>query len=321
MNIGKNILPVLLILVSTVAAAKKTHCGYIPASGGASLYYEDRGEGEPVILLHGHSLDTRMWDKQFRAFSKHHRVIRFDFRGYGRSSEQTETFQFTHMEDLITVMDSLHIERAHIVGLSMGAFVASDLLALHPERIISCVLASGGLKTYKGPSQPMDDEEKARRDKEIASLKASGVEKMKRDWIEALISSGGSKRESMRKDLTTMVGDWTAWQPLHKEVRVIMAKDAAEVFYKTKPAVPTLIIDGDNKMTIAQAEQMKARGETPERKEPFMMKYLPNGRYLVLPDCGHMMNMERPELFNKAVLEFIGAHPDEKQALSTRKKK
>lgn len=87
---------------------------YITVSGGGKIYYEEYGKGTPLILLHGHSLDTRMWDEQFYDFAQGHRTIRLDFRGYGRSSEQREEFQHTHVDDVLTVMDSLKIEKAHI---------------------------------------------------------------------------------------------------------------------------------------------------------------------------------------------------------------
>lgn len=284
-----------LLILFPLSALGKTVVGYIPTSGGAKLYYEMSGKGDPIILLHGHSLDTRMWDSQFKAFARHHRVVRFDFRGYGKSSPQTETFQFTHMQDLLTVMDSLHIDRAHIVGLSMGAFVAADILALHPERLLTCTMASGGLKTYKGPSDPMDSAESAKRDREIAALKTKGVERMKSEWLEQLIASGGSRRETMRRPLKAMIDTWTAWQPLHKEVRVMEAHDAELVFRSRKTMVPTLILNGGTD------------GGKKSRRS-WMLDYLPNGTQQTLPDCGHMMNMEQPKLFNRTVLNFIDGH-------------
>lgn len=93
--------------------------------GNGSLYYEEAGTGAPVILVHGHSLDHRMWDEQFSVLAKKYRVIRYDLRGYGISSSQTEDYQFTHAEDLVTLMDSLHIKKAHIVGLSLGGFITA----------------------------------------------------------------------------------------------------------------------------------------------------------------------------------------------------
>ena len=70
--------------------------------GNGSLYYEEAGTGAPVIFVHGHSLDHRMWDEQFSVLAKKYRVIRYDLRGYGISSSQTEDYQFTHAEDLVT---------------------------------------------------------------------------------------------------------------------------------------------------------------------------------------------------------------------------
>ena len=199
---------------------------YVGVSGGGMVYFEERGKGEPLILLHGHSLDHRMWDTQWSDFSRHYRTIRIDFRGYGRSSEMREDLNTTHVDDVVALMDSLKIERAHVVGLSMGAFVAGDMLAMYPERMLSCVLCSGGIRSSKGPSEPMDSSEIAKRRKEIAALKERGVDAMKREWTEQLVSGGGSKREMMRRPLQRMITDWTAWQPLHLEPRLFYGKEA-----------------------------------------------------------------------------------------------
>lgn len=282
-----------LIFTSFICySCDKTQRAWIPVSGDGYIYYEEKGQGEALILLHGHSLDTRMWNAQFDAFAQHYRCIRFDFRGYGQSSKQREDFQMTHLDDLLTVMDTLRIEKAHIVGLSMGSFVAGDMLAMAPERMLSCVMASGGIRSVKGPSEPMDAEESARRDQEIAALKAKGIDVYKREWLDALVADGGSRREEIRADLWQMIHDWDAWQALHKEVRLFWAREAWQRLEATCPTVPTLMLRGD------------AKGEN-KAYRPKELKFLPNGRSLLLPDCGHMMNMEQPETFNKVVLDFL----------------
>ena len=282
-----------ILIISILCGCNNPITGaYIPTSGDGQIYYEEKGKGEPLILLHGHSLDTRMWDLQFDEFAKHYRTIRFDFRGYGKSSKQSETFQFTHLDDLLTLMDSLHIDKAHVVGLSMGAFVAGDMVAMNPERMLSCVMASGGIRSVPGPSEPMDDKEKAKRDKEIAELIAKGVHTYKREWLEVLISDGGSRREEIRDPLWEMIEDWDAWQPLHKEVRMFWAKDAWKLLEEKRPIVFTLMLKGD------------AKGEG-KPYHPRELEYLPNGTAILMPDCGHMMNMEQPELFNHTVLNFL----------------
>lgn len=262
--------------------------------GNGSLYYEEAGTGEPVIFVHGHSLDHRMWNEQFPVFAKKYRAIRYDLRGYGISSPQTEDYQFTHVEDLRTLMDSLHIKKAHVVGLSLGGFVGADMLGCFPERMLSAFLASGNIRKSKGPSEPMTREEAMKRDEEIAALKKKGVDVMKKEWYEGLMKSGGSQRERMLQPLWRMIDDWDAWQPLHKEVRVIAGLDALAKLKANHPAVPTLIVEG--------------RSENNRFSEhPEILNYLPNGKMKIIDDCGHMMNMERPEEFNVALEEFLAS--------------
>lgn len=286
------LLPALLLLLQ---GCRTVTTGYIPVSGGGQIYYEERGRGEPLVLLHGHSLDTRMWDSQFRPFARHYRTVRLDFRGYGRSSEQREDLQFTHVDDLLTLMDSLRMPQAHVVGLSMGAFVAGDMLAMYPERLLSCTLASGSIRSTPGPSEPMDTAESHKRDREIAALRQKGIDNYKREWIEALMSSGGTQRERMRPALTQMILDWSAWQPLHKEVRLFYGREAWQrLRSRGTTAVPTLFIRGENELKGG-------------RKPPTELEYLSKGSYVVVPDCGHMLNMERPAEFNREVLRFLNS--------------
>lgn len=268
--------------------------GYIPVSHGGKLYYEQQGEGETVILLHGHSLDHRMWELQLPALTDKYRVICPDFRGYGKSSAQSEKHPFTHVDDIITLMDSLHLDKAHVVGLSMGAFVAGDMLAMYPERMLSCLLASGSIRNTPGPHSPMTADERKQRDKEIAALKRQGIEQYKKEWIEVLMQSGGTEREKMRPALTQMVSDWSAWQPLHKEVRLFYAREALDTLQRRRPNVPTLILNGKNDT---------------DGTKPALLQHLPYGRHKILDNCGHMMNMDQPEAFNKTLLDFLAAHP------------
>ena len=177
----------------------------------------------------------------------------------------------------------------------MGACVAGDMLAMYPERLLTCTLASGGIRSSKGPSEPMDSAESAKRDSEIAVLKAKGVDQMKSEWIEQLMSSGGSHRERMRKPLTQMIQAWSAWQPFHKEVRLFYGKEAwAHLKQRGQVDVPVLCIRGANEL----------KGK---HSRPAELKYTKNGHFVVIEDCGHMLNMERPNEFNRSILEFINS--------------
>ena len=289
----KQFLTTLLFLLSPFlmhAQPVPKDSGYVSISHGGKMYYEAYGNGTPLILIHGHTLDRRMWRKQVEEFANHHyRVITPDLRGYGRSSRQFEGLNTTHVDDIIAFMDSLHIGQAHVVGLSMGGFIAADMVCMYPERMLSCVMASGSLRNRKGPSEPMDSAEIAESDAAIQKVLEQGISRWKQDWIEKLVSGGGSKAESIRRDLTEMIYDWDAWQLVHHELRLFYARDAQPVLQTKSPTVPCLFLSGENE----------------HKKRPGMMKYLPNSRFEVLPDCGHMNNMEQPQLFNQAILSFL----------------
>lgn len=259
--------------------------------GKTHLYCEELGAGDPVIFIHGHSLNHNMWDLQFFEFAKNYRAIRYDIRGYGYSSPQKEGDQFTHVEDLKSLMDSLKIDKAHIIGLSLGGFIGADMLGWFPERIKSAVLASGNVRPLPKPSIPMGEEESERRDMEIAALKKKRIDVMKREWFNGLMKSGGTNKELMRYSLWSMIYQWDAWQPLHKEARVIAGGDAYDKLKLNKPTVPVLIVEG-------QSENNRYS------KHPKMLQYLPKGRLVIIEDAGHMLNMEQSEHLNSVISEF-----------------
>ncbi len=279
----------LIVCLSACSATDPVERGYVTMSHGGRVYYEAEGEGEPILFLHGHTLDMRMWEPQLEAFKHDYRVIRVDFCGYGHSSDQEEGVQFTYVDDVVTLMDSLHLDRVHLVGLSMGSFVASEMVALHSDRLITALLASGNIRKRKGPSEPMDSIESAARDVEIAAIREQGVDNWKHDWIEQLITGGGSNSESIRESLTQQVMDWNGWQLLHKEARLYYGYEAWDSLKARQPELPVLILSGEQ----------EHKGKNP------MLPYLPNGRQVIIPDCGHMSNMERPEEFNAHLRELL----------------
>ncbi len=265
--------------------------GLVSVANGGELYYESEGNGTPVILLHGHTLDMRMWQPQLPALlSAGYRVIRPDLRGYGRSSKQAEGMHFTHTDDVIALMDALHIDKAHIVGLSMGSFVASELLAMHPDRLLSATLASGNIRKRPGPSTPFTPEELAKQDAEIKANKEKGSEAWKHDWIEQLITGGGSNAESIRADITKQISEWDGYLLFNREGRIYYGNEAWDALKANRPSVPTLILSGEQ-----------------EHKSPHnaMLPYLPNGKQGSIPDCGHISNMERPSEFNALLIEHL----------------
>lgn len=285
------ILSLLVAMVTSVAIwAQKTECGYIPVSSGGSIYYESVGSGSPVVLLHGHTLDLRMWDQQVQPLlDAGYRVIRPEMRGYGHSSKQQEGLQFTHLDDMITVLDSLHLDRVHVVGLSMGSFVASEMVAMYPERLITATLASGSIRDRKGPSTPIDSTEWEKEEERVNRVKKMGLEQWKKLWIEDLVNGGGSNRESIRASVTQQVNDWDGFLQLHHTMRLYYGVEAWDSLKVKRPTLPVLILSGEN--------EKKGRNK--------MLDYLANGRQIRIKDAGHMTNMEKPQEFNRLMLEEI----------------
>lgn len=276
------------VLLASCSTQPKIESGYIPVSQGGQIYYEAVGEGTPVIMLHGHTLDLRMWDPQVKPLlDAGYRVIRPEMRGYGHSSKQQPGQQFTHLDDMMTVMDSLHIAKAHVVGLSMGSFVASEMVAMHSDRLLTATLASGNIRNMPGPSTPFDSLELARKDSVIAQNLAQGIDIWKEEWIEKLVIGGGSNREAIRESVAQQVNDWDAWQLVNREMRNYYGYEAWDTLKARQPEIPVLILSGEK----------EGKGKNP------MLKYLPNSRQVIIPDCGHMSNMEKPEEFTQLILE------------------
>ena len=100
---------------------------------GTQIYYEIRGKGHPLVLVHGGLMDRRMWDDQFEFFARDYKVIRYDVRGHGRSAVPSEPFSHTH--DLYGLLNYLNIESTYLIGLSMGGAIAIDFVLEHPDRL------------------------------------------------------------------------------------------------------------------------------------------------------------------------------------------
>ena len=114
---------------------------------GARLHYEVTGSGEPLVLIHGFTLDMRMWDDQFARLARHFQVMRYDVRGFGQSSMPT-TEPYTHADDLKALLACLDISRAHVLGLSMGGSIAINFVLNYPTVVDRLVLADAALSGF-----------------------------------------------------------------------------------------------------------------------------------------------------------------------------
>jgi pimeloyl-ACP methyl ester carboxylesterase len=258
---------------------------------GAPIYYEMVGEGDPLLLAHAGIADSRMWEDQLTALADSHRVIRYDMRGFGKSTMVEGPF--SHHEDLRALLDSLDTERAHLVGCSMGGGVVLDFALEYPDRVGNLVLvgsAVGGFRPDFDPPRQWGEI--------VAAEEAGDLERVSE--LEVQIWVDGPRRSPDVVEASV--------RDLVREMNLIALRNEAlelgEEWEPEPPAAdrlsdvqaPTLIIVGDE-----DQPRVFAAADLLERE-------LPNVRKVVMHGTAHMPNMERPEEFNRIVLHFLKDH-------------
>ena len=258
--------------------------GFAPVNGGR-LFYEVKGRGEPLVLIHGGQLDSRMWDDQFEAYAREFRVLRYDLRGYGGSTLPGEPY--SNAEDLAALLDYLGMEKAHLVGLSLGGMVATDFAVTHPDRVLSLVLSGPGLTGF----DPESPEENARYLAEIRAARDAPADSLVRLWLDDPLLAHAAAQPRLRPRLERMtrenVRGWLNNWLLQRLPRPATVQRLAEIH------VPTLLVVGD-----LDLPSVRATVDT-------LARAVPGARTVVLHGAGHLANMEMPAEFDAAVLGFL----------------
>jgi len=251
------------------------------------LYYEVAGTGPPLVLIHGFTLDTRMWDDQFEAFSKHYRVVRYDMRGYGQSALPVLGEGYSHADDLRALLDHLGITKTHVIGLSMGGSVAVNFTIEYPERTMSLITVDTTLGGF-----PRSEEWRAFLGMIFSKARQAGVETSKKLFLNSELFQPALENPEVAARLAEMVLSYSGWSLLNPPgPEISLEIPAAKQLNKID--VPTLVIVGERDLPdfhdIADALD---RGILKATK-------------VVIPGVGHMANMEAPEKFNEVVLSFL----------------
>jgi 3-oxoadipate enol-lactonase len=254
------------------------------------LYAAVAGEGSEIVLFHEGICDSRMWDQQWEAFTRSHRVLRFDFRGYG----QTPLSPGKHAaaQDVIDLLDEHEFERAALVGVSLGGRVALEVALAQPERVSALVLVGSGL-----PGHDWSDEMKASWQEEEAAFNTgdldAAVEVTLRTWVD------GPRREpeDVDPDVRARVGEMQrrAFE-LYQEVgddaeEELLVADVANRLGEIQ--APTLVVVGAEDVPDIHAIADKLASE------------IPGARHATIERAAHVPSMERPEEFERLVLGFI----------------
>jgi pimeloyl-ACP methyl ester carboxylesterase len=267
---------------------------FLKTNDGVNLYYEDTGAGRPILFIHEFSGDYRAWELQVRYFSRRYRCITYNARGYPPSQvpENPEMYsQRRAVDDAVEVLNHLKIDKAHIVGLSMGGFAALHFGYLYPERAFSVVVGAAGMgaEPEKGAQFKQEVEVVAKR------WETEGAAKF------APIYGSGPGREQLELKDPRGFKEFIAQLSEHSErgaaltLRGVQAKRPSPfevVSQLEKMTVPTLIIHGD--------EDKSCLGTG-----AFLKRTIPSAGLMVFPKTGHTINLEEPAMFNFALQDFF----------------
>lgn len=260
---------------------------------GARLYYEMRGEGHPVVLAHAGIADSRMWDDQMEAFARRYTVVRYDHRGFGKST--IPPAPYSPHEDLRALLHALGIERAHLVGVSMSGAMVVDFALAHPEMVTALVPVCPGLGGY---DYEEPEQEKAAFQQIEEAVKAGDFARANdlevHIWVDGLGRTPEQVNPAVRERVREMNAPGFARQAEYAAAkRQELDPPAATRLHEIH--APTLAIIGDQDLLTVQMTVDKLATE------------IPGARKAVIHGAAHVPNMERPEEFNQLVLDFLGA--------------
>lgn len=261
---------------------------------GVKLYYEEAGSGTPVVFVHEFGGDHRSWELQMRSFARRHRCITFAARGYPPSEVPASAEAYSQrraVDDIVAVMDAAKIDRAHVVGLSMGGFATLHLGLEYPQRARSLVVAGAGYGAEKQHEAYFREVSL-----EVArQFEAQGAEQFAKTY-----SLGASRVQFQNKDPR-------GWQEFADMLGQHSSSGSANTMRGVQARRPS-IYDLEARLKSMQVPTLVVVGDEDDHcLQPgiFLKKTLPACGLLVLPKTGHTLNLEEPEHFNRFVAEFI----------------
>ena len=262
-------------------------------ANGIKLYYEESGDGYPLVWSHEFAGDYRSWKPQAQFFSRRYRVITYNARGYPPSDVPQNLDDYTQeqsVDDLLGLLDHLGIERAHIGGLSMGGNVALNFGLTYPDRARSLIVAGTG----SGSTDPEPFRRNVNARAEM--MRAGGMEAMG-DY-----SNSPTRVQLLRKDplgYEEFRNGFLEHSPIGSALTFAGVQGRRPPIFDLEERmramdVPTLIMTGDEDEPCIEPSI-------------FMKRRIPRSGLVVMPQAGHAINLEDPDMFNRIVLDFLTA--------------
>jgi pimeloyl-ACP methyl ester carboxylesterase len=261
---------------------------------GVRLYYEETGSGTPVIFVHEFAGDHRAWEAQMRHFGQRYRAITYGARGYPPSDVPAEVAKYSQAraaDDIASVLHHLGIDKAHIVGLSMGGFATLHFGFRHAARALSLCVAGCGYGAEKGQRDKFHSEVAT----VAAFLDEHGIEA-----FAAKYAYGPTRVQFENKDPR-------GFAQFKKELAEHSALGSANTQIGCQGQRPSIydLVEGMRKMTTPTLILTGDEDWPCLAPSVLMKREIPTSALSVMPNCGHTINLEDPDQFNRIVNEFI----------------
>ena len=257
-------------------------------ANGLEIGYERAGEGPPLVFVHGAAEDARAWQPQLALLADEFTVVAWDEPGAGRSSDVPADFALADYSNCLAgLIEALELGPAHVAGLSWGGTVALELYRRHPGFVATLILAD----TYAGWKGSLTAGELQARVAGVHAMLATPAEQFDPTLPGLFAEDPPAEFVAL---LEAMAAD-VRRESLRTQLLVMAEVDQRDLLPRV--AVPTLLIWGelDARSPLTVARQFE--------------QAIPDTTLVVIPSCGHVSNLERPEQFNAAVREFCRAHP------------
>jgi 3-oxoadipate enol-lactonase len=254
-------------------------------SRGAKIYWESHGQGEPVLMIMGLSFPLEMWGRVLPAITERHRAILFDNRGVGRSDVPRGPYRIAAMaRDALAVMNTAGLERAHVMGASMGGMIAQELTLQHPERVKSLLLGCTSCGGFRARPPNL------RRVPVFRNWRGMTNEQRAREVV-PLLYAKGTPRDVIEEDIQTRLIRYPSLRGVIYQAMGIPFWSSYRRLPRIK--VPTLVVHGDQDhvLPLANGERVAERIE--------------GSKLVVIPNAGHMIMSDQPEITRKVILDFL----------------
>ena len=272
--------------------------------GANELFYETHGDGDPLLLIMGLAADSTAWLFQVPEFARHYRTIVFDNRGVGRSAKPRGPYTIHEMaDDAAGLLDVIGVERAHLVGVSMGGMIAQELALRHPKRVRGLVLAC----TFPEPDAEAERQRQFSLARFGGRVTASGETEIDVSAVDPLMlfqhllprvfNQSFIDRELPK--LLQIFGGALQYgfslEAILGQVEAIMGHKATDRLHEI--TAPTLVITGDADLLVSPANS------------DVLARSIPGAKLVKVPGGSHGFNFETPDVFNREVVDFLAGVP------------